>query len=238
MGRTPADLLALTLAPALALAMALLASPARADEPPESDRDAERTGTTEGRDTTRLDVERLPPEAIEVTRDLYAHGFYVEGYVGGRGFVGGVGRVSSAGPLLGLRFGYEIVDWLFVGALVEASIHETRAPAPPARQVFELLDAMADVRLQVNPTAEFAMWIAGQVGVLAASTDILSLYGQPDASTVGLVYGGELGLDGHFHTRHLSLGVAGGVRMAPSLDRPDADMAIGVHGTAYIRYVF
>ncbi len=211
---------------------------ARADDLGESDRDAARTGSAEAPDATRLDVERLPAEAITVTRELYAHGLYIEGYVGGRGFVGGVGRVSSPGPMLGLRVGYEVLDWLYVGVLTEASIHETRAPAPPARQVFELLDAMADVRLQVNPTAEFAMWIAGQVGVLAASTDVLALYGQPDASTVGLVYGGELGIDGHFHTRHLSLGLAGGVRMAPSLDRPAGDVAIGVHGAAYVRYVF
>ena len=43
-----------------------------------------RTGETEGADTTRLDVERLPAEAITITRELYAHGFFVEGSLGAR----------------------------------------------------------------------------------------------------------------------------------------------------------
>ena len=57
---------------------------------------APRTETTEEPDATRLDAERLPPEAIHITRALYAHGFYLEGSVGARGFIGGIGRVSTS----------------------------------------------------------------------------------------------------------------------------------------------
>jgi len=222
------------------LASALASGPATARAqatPARSDTDASRTGSTEEPDRTRLDVERLPPEAIQVTRALYAHGLYVEGPVGGRGFIGGVGRISSVGPYLSLRVGYEILDWLWIGAIAEASMHQTATPAPPGRQVFELLGAMGDVRVQLNPTAEFALWLAGQVGFIVASTDILALYGQPAASTVGIAYGGELGADVHFHARHLSLGLLGGTRLSPSLDRL-GETAIGVHGAAYVRYVF
>lgn len=215
-----------------------LGSVGLAQDSARSDVDASRTGSQEEPDRTRLDVERLPPEAIPITRSLYAHGLYVEGYIGGRGFVGGVGRVSTPGPMLGVRVGYEVLDWLWIGALAEASMHQTAAPAPPGRQVFELMGAMADVRLQVNPTAELALWLAGQVGFLVATTDILALYGQPNASSVGLAYGGELGVDVHFHARHLSLGLVGGTRMSPALDGPTGELAIGIHGAAYVRYVF
>ncbi len=201
-----------------------------------SDADANRTGGTEEPDRTRLDVERLPPEAIPITRSLYAHGLYIEGMIGGRGFIGGVGRVSSPGPMLAVRIGYEILDWLWIGAIAEGSMHQTATPPPPGRQVFELMGAMGDVRAQINPTAELAIWLAGQFGFMVASTDVLTLYGQPSASTVGIAYGGELGIDAHFHARHLSIGLLGGTRLCPALDRMN-DIAIGVHGAAYIRYV-
>src|SRR5262245_4225488 len=61
---------------------------------------------TEQVDSTRLDVSRLPPEAIEVTRDLYAHGFFAEAQLGAQGFLGDLGDVSKPGPRLALDFGY------------------------------------------------------------------------------------------------------------------------------------
>lgn len=207
---------------------------ARAQQAPEPDGSEART---EEPDATRLDVERLPPEAIRVTRDLYAHGFFLEASVGGRGYLGGVGRVSSPGPWAGVRFGYELLDWLFVSAVGEVSIHETAAPAPPATSVFEILSAMGEVKLQVNPTAELGLWLAGQVGIAAATTTVLRLYGLQNASDIGLTWGGDLGIDAHFHSRHFSIGVHGGVRGAPNLDG-FGDLALGIHGAAYIRYVF
>ena len=194
--------------------------------------------TTEEPDATRLDVERLPPEAIQVSRDLYAHGFFLEVSVGGRGFVGGVGRISSPGPFAAIGFGYEILDWLFVRVIGDVSFHETAAPAPPGTSVFELVSGLGEVKVQLHPTAEFGVWLAGQAGIVIATTDVLALYGMQDANSVGFTWGGDLGLDAHFRSRHYSIGVHGGVRGAPSLDGPDGEMAIGIHGAAYLRYVF
>lgn len=222
----------------LALLLLSVASPVLAQDAAETDEGLSRTGETEEVDRTRLDVERLPAEAIPITRDLYAHGFFLEATVGARGFIGGVGRFSDPGVWIATRFGYEIFDWLWVSAVAEASIHQTNAPAPPARAVFELLGALGEVRLQVNPTAELALWLGGQVGILVSSTDVLTIYGMPNASTVGLAYGGEIGIEAHFHSRHLSLGALGGVRMAPSLDGFDGEIAIGIQGGPYLRCVF
>ncbi len=197
-----------------------------------------RTGETEEVDRTRLDVERLPAEAIPITRALYAHGFFVEANLGARGFYGGVGRFSDVGPFVAVRLGYEIFDFLWVSVVAEASIHQTNAPSPPARGVFELMGALGELRLQANPTAEFAMWLGGQIGFLVSTTDILTVYGMPNASSIGLAYGGEVGMEAHFHSRHYSLGLSGGVRLAPSLDGFDGEIAIGIFGGPYLRCVF
>jgi hypothetical protein len=189
-------------------------------------------------DPTRLDVERLPPEAIEITRDLYSHGVFLETHIGARGFVGGVGRLSAPGPYLSVGFGYEVTRWLWIKGTMEASLHRTDAPAPPAPTVFELFGFLGEVRFQADFSARVAGWLGGEVGMVLTTTDVLSTYGLQSAARVGLVYGGQLGLDWHMRNRHHSLGLAGGARMYPSLDGPDGELAVGVHGTAYLRYVF
>jgi hypothetical protein len=217
--------------PGAALAQDTAATPADTTGAP-------RTESTEAVDRTRLDVERLPPEAIHVTRDLYAHGFFVEAALGARGFIGGIGRYSDPGFAFWLRAGYEILDWLWVSAVFESSIHQTHAPTPPSQAVFELLGAMGEVRLQTNPTAELALWLSGQAGMIVATTDAPALYGIQNASTVGLAYGGEIGIEAHFHSRHTSIGLLGGTRLATNLQSITGEMSIGIHGGPYLRYVF
>src|SRR5262245_49772447 len=75
-----------------------------------------REPTPEPLDTTRLDVERLPPEAIEPDRKLYHLGWHVRAELGGQGFAGGVGRIASIGPVAHLAVGYELTQWLLVAA--------------------------------------------------------------------------------------------------------------------------
>ena len=219
------------------LAASFAASSAYAQQAEGGD-DGPTTGTEEP-DPTRLDVERLPPEAIDVSRDLYAHGFFVEATLGARGFVNGIGDLVDPGPWATIGVGYEILDWLHVVVSAEGSMHSTNAPPPPASTAFELVGGNAALRLQANFTEAFAMWITGQFGVLIATTDILSLYGFQDATTIGINYGGEMGIDWHFRARHHSMGLLGGVRHFPSLERTGGSSpALGVHGSAYLRYVF
>ncbi|MFO0682069.1 MAG: hypothetical protein U0234_08460 [Sandaracinus sp.] len=219
------------------LASVLLGLPSVASAQTTPTDGAARTESTEEPDATRLDVERLPPEAIHITRDFYAHGFTIEALLGARGFLGGIGRISDPGLMLGGRASYEIFDWLWVGALFEMSVHQTDAPPPPGRSVFELIGAMGEVKLQVNPTAELGLWLSGQVGFIVATTPAPAVYGIQNAASVGIAYGGEIGVDAHFHSRHTSIGLLGGVRLAPSLDG-FGETAIGVYGGPYLRYVF
>lgn len=221
----------------LGVVLALVAAPASAQEEVVDD-DGPAVGTEEP-DPTRLDVERLPPEAIPITRDLYAHGFFVEATIGARGFVNGIGDLVDVGPWATIGIGLEIFDFLHVLLQAEGSMHVTSAPPPPASTAFEILGGGASVRLQANFTEAFAMWIAGQFAVMIATTDILELYGFQDSTTIGISYGGELGIDWHFRARHHSIGILGGVRHFPSLEAPGGSSpALGIHGSAYLRYVF
>lgn len=222
---------------ALALASLLGAAPDALAQAGEED-DAQAVATEEP-DATRLDVERLPPEAIRVTRALYAHGFFLEARLGAIGFVNGVGDYASPGPWASVAFGYEILEWLHVMIAGEGSLHDTNAPPPPARTAFEIMGGTASVRLQANVTDAFAMWLAPQFSVLVATSGILGLYGFQSASSVGIAYGGEAGLDWHFRARHHSIGLLGGVRHFPSLEAAGGSApTLGIHGSAYLRYVF
>lgn len=218
----------------LAMASLLSASSALAQS-----NDDEQVVTSEEPDATRLDVERLPPEAIRVTRDLYAHGFFLEAQLGGLGFVNGAGDFATPGPWASIAFGYEIFDWLHVMIAAEGSLHDTNAPPPPATTAFEIVGGTASLRLQANFTEAFAMWLAPQFSVAVATTDILGLYGLQSASSVGIAYGGQLGIDWHFRARHHSIGLTGGVRHYPSFESTAGSTpALGVIGSAYLRYVF
>lgn len=198
----------------------------------------ENAPVTEEPDPTRLDVERLPPEAIEITRDLFSHGFFLESYVGVRSFVGGIGDLTRLGPFFHLGFGYELVSWLWIGIAAEGSLHRTDAPTPPSQTVVDAFDFLAEVRIQANLTTRAALWLGGEFGIAFSTADVLRAYGLQDADNIGLVYGGQLGFDWHMRNRHHSWGLVGGARLFPNFDGFDGSVAIGIHGGMYLRYVF
>ena len=213
----------------IALLWAVLATPALAEQG---------DAPSEAPDPTRLDVERLPPEAIAVTRDMYSRGLFVQAHLGGRGFVGGVGRLSQPGPFARTGLGYELSDWFMLGAALELSLHETDAPAPPNASAFQLVDVLLEARLQWPWSARAALWLAGEVGFNWVPGNLLATYGLTDADGTGPMFGGSLGFDWHLLSRHHSIGLIGGARKLPNLDGPDGEPAIAVHSAAYLKYVF
>jgi hypothetical protein len=207
--------------------VALPAWHAAADAPPPA---------TEAPDPTRLDVERLPPEAIELTRDMFAHGPFVYGELGGRGFVGGLGRVADPGVMGRLGVGLEITDWLLIAAAAELSLHETVAPPPPAPGSFQLLDGIAEIRLRWPMTVRASLWLGGEAGVGWVPGNLLPVLGIEDAESLSLIYGGSLGFDWHLLSKHHSIGLRAGARMYPGLNGDDP--TIGIHAAAQLAYVF
>lgn len=185
-----------------------------------------------------LDAERYGPPAIALHRDFFAHGAFLEVGMGVRGFVGGIGELSQPGPFLQLSAGYEAFRWLWVGAVFEASLQSTDAPAPPTGDVFETFDALLELRLQANAGARVGLWMGGSFGVGVVRNPVLGTYGVQGAGAASMVYGGQAGLDLHLRNRHASLGLLGGLRIFHSLAAPDGAVSYGVHGSLYYRHVF
>ena len=204
--------------------MLLAAAPAFADE--------------EALDTTRLDVERLPPEAIQITRDMYSQGLYLRAEMGGQGFAGGIGRLSAAGPMARLVAGYELTSWFSIASQLGLAFHSTKGPTPPAATAFQLYSLLAQARFQANLSTRVALWASGDVGGGFANGDFLQAFGYEDAGKIGLVYGGTLGFDWHLRNAHHSLGLAAGAHLYPNLNDPEGEQSIGIESAAYLKYVF
>ena len=132
-------------------------------------------------DTTRLDVERLPPEAIQITRDMYSTGLHLRAEMGGQGFAGGIGRYSSPGPVARLVVGYELASWFSLSSQLSLGFHSTRGPAPPAPTAFQLYSLLAQARFSANLSTRVALWASGDVGAGFASGDYLQAMGFEDA---------------------------------------------------------
>lgn len=209
-----------------ALLLASAASPARADAAPEP------------KDPTRLDVERLPPEAITLDRSMFARGVYLEARLGGRGFVGGLGRLVAPGLSTRVGCGHELFDYVALGAAFELSLHDTDAPAPPAPSSLQVISGSLELRLRLPLSVRFALQLDAELGVVSVLGNALESYGVPDAHRPGLLYGGGLGFDWHLLSPHHSLGFVAGGRGAPSLDDPAGDPTFELGASLYLRYVF
>jgi len=227
--------LVVALAGTLHAAPSFVLSHAEAQEDPESDVEAGKI-ELEAVDSTRLDVARLPPEAIEVTRELYARGLFVEAQLGALGFIGDLGEVSKTGPRLSIDVGYELASWFSALLLLDASFPDTKNRPPPSHTVYEMLGASVGARFSVPFNARAALWATGLVGMAWTGGDVLHALGFHDSVKPSISYGGELGFDWHVLARHHSLGVLAGGRVYPELVRDS--YSLGLYGSAYLRYVF
>jgi hypothetical protein len=189
-------------------------------------------------DSTRLDVERLPPEALQITRDMYSVGLHLRAELGGQGFIGGVGRISEPGALARIVVGYDLTDWFALAAQLGLAFHATAAPAPPAATAFQVYTLLAQARFQANLSTRAALWVSGDLGAGTVDGDFLQAWGYDDAGDLGLVYGGTIGFDWHLFNPHHSLGLSLGAHQYPGLSDPAGEKTIAVESLAYLKYVF
>lgn len=225
------------IARALAAAVLVLACSVQADAQEEARTEFE-AGKVEREDvdSTRLDVSRLPAEALVISRDLYAHGLFVEAQLGALGFVGDLGKVSKPGPRLSVSLGYELTMWLSVLLQLDASFHNTMNRPPPSQTTYEMLGSSAGVRFTAPFNARAALWLSGLAGIVYTGGDVLHALGFRDTVKPSVAYGGELGFDWHVLARHHSLGALAGARSYSKLARDG--YSLGLYGSLYLRYVF
>jgi hypothetical protein len=189
-------------------------------------------------DTTRVDVERLPPEAIAPNRDLYHLGWHMRAELGGQGFVGGVGRLSAPGLVAHLALGYDLTTWFCLAAELGLAMHATAAPPPPAATSFQTYSGLLQARFGIPLGERALIWLSADGGAGLASGDFLQAFGFDRAGKIGLVYGGALGFDWHFANPHHSIGLKAGGHMYPNLVASNGETSTAVEATAYLKYVF
>jgi hypothetical protein len=192
----------------------------------------------EAPDATRLDVERLPAEAIAISRDMYSVGWHVRAELGGQGLLGGAGRLTQPGPLARVGLGYELTPWFAVAGLVGLGFHPTDAPAPPSATALQFYTLLAQAKLQLAVGTRAALWLAGEAGLGWASGDFLQAFGFRKAGDLGAAYGGRVGFDWHLHNAHHSLGLSVGAHLLPNLNGLDGEQALALDSAAYLKYVF
>lgn len=194
--------------------------------------------TPEPLDQTRLDVERLPAEALTPDRALYHRGLHVRAELGGQGFVGGVGRLSAPGPVAHLALGYDLSDWFLLALDFGLGMHPSAGPPPPAATSFQTYTGLLQARFAVPLGARALIWLSADGGVGTVSGDYLQAWGFARAGRLGLVYGGALGFDWHFLNPHHSIGLKAAGHLYPNLVASNGETSTAVEATAYLKYVF
>lgn len=194
--------------------------------------------TPEPLDTTRLDVERLPAEAIAPDRALYHKGLHVRAELGGQGFVGGVGRLAAPGPVAHIALGYDLSEWFLVAVDFGLGMHASSAPPPPAASSFQMYTGLLQARFGLPLGARALIWLSADGGLGKVSGDFLQAWGFDRAGRLGLVYGGALGFDWHFLNPHHSIGLKAAGHLYPNLVASNGETSTAVEATAYLKYVF
>lgn len=197
-----------------------------------------REPTLEPLDKTRLDVERLPAEAIAPDRALYHKGWHVRAELGGQGFVGGVGRLAAPGPVAHVALGYDFADWLLVALDFGLGMHPSSAPQPPAATSFQTYTGLLQMRFGIPVGARALIWLSADGGAGKLSGDFLQAWGFDRAGRLGFVYGGALGFDWHFLNPHHSIGLKAAGHLYPNLVASNGETSTAVEATAYLKYVF
>ena len=194
--------------------------------------------TPEPIDKTRLDVERLPAEAITADRALYHRGLHVRAELGGQGFVGGIGRLASPGPVAHVALGYDFTEWFLLALDFGLGMHPSSAPPPPAASSFQTYTGLVQARFGVPLSARALIWLSADGGVGKMSGDFLQAWGVERAGKLGFVYGGALGFDWHFLNPHHSIGLKAAAHLYPNLVASNGETSTAVEATAYLKYVF
>lgn len=189
-------------------------------------------------DKTRLDVERLPPEALPLSRDMYDVGFHVRAELGVQGFAYGIGRLSTLGPVAHIALGYEFTSWFLLAADFGLGMHGTDAPPPPAATAFQTYTALLQARFTLPLSLRSALWLSLDGGGALVSGNFFEAYGFERADSLGFAYGGGLGFDWHFLNPHHSIGLKAASHLYPNLIARNHEQSVAIEGAAYLKYVF
>lgn len=182
-----------------------------------------------------------PPEAPPPAP--HKKGLVLDSTLGALGFAGQFRKVAPPGPWLHTQLGYEIFRWLMVFGEGELSFTDTsNAQDQTKNRAFPIFGFGGGVRVTVHVTERVGIFLQGHGGFLKADVtkNALGLLGYKDAESLGLYYGGRLGVEWYQLDRHLALGLTGGSRLAQGFKStgPKSDTPLLWEGGGSIRYTF
>jgi hypothetical protein len=220
-------------------ALAALAAPAlaRADEPlPPGALDLDKDTTSRA----LADVPTPPEEAPPMPP--YAKSVVLDASLGALVFLGRFGETAPPSPWLRAQLGYELFKWLMVFGEGELGFTDTSGTQPPPRtRAFPIFGFGGGARLTARFTDRFGVYVQGSVGAMKADIRrrALAIIGYGDAESLGVAYGGRLGVEWYQLDRHFGLGLHAGAREASGFRRTiGSDSPLAFDAGAAIRYAF
>jgi hypothetical protein len=162
----------------------------------------------------------------------FAKGPFVSGEIGALFFFGRAGRYSSAGPVLGVRVGWDIFRWLDVQTHITGSSHDAETPPPTFGQSFQTLMYTGEVRLKLQ-LRRFQIFGEGGAGLGQITSNVLDQVGVTDGNQFTLVVIAGGGLDYHTLNRHFSVGLG-----ADYLFLSNWHQTSSLTAQAYLRYTY
>jgi len=141
------------------------------------------------------------------------HGFVVESGMGAFGQIGEMKHTSPVAPWFHLQVGYEPLRFLMVFVEGDLVLSNTSyAPPPPPQRTYALWGVGGGLRGTVKASERVGLYLQGSLGGAQVTSDVLSIYGYPDADKLNLYLAAELGVEWYQVSPHWALAVHGGVR--------------------------
>jgi hypothetical protein len=226
-------------ASAVGLALLISTSVVRAEDEPQGPTEQQISAYLAQKPAT-ADVSKTPESPEAPPPPPRKHGVVLESSIGAQQQLGTLSHVSRIAPWFHVGVGWEPTHWFMVLGQGDLSISSTSlANPPPDPRGYALWAVGGAARFGMQPFQSVGFYAQGEVGISSASTDVLSTYGYKDADSIGLYFGGMVGVDWYQVSPHYALSLQGGVRDYPNLARSiGSDTAVALLGAAALRYTF
>lgn len=250
-----------------AAALATFATPARAQKPTDPgsppSTDVAVQGTAAGdqmgepRAVTADDVTRaanaepgaetpnslLPEAPLEAPPPPPRHkGLVLESSLGALGFLGKFGAEAPTAFWLHTQLGYEIFKWLMIYGEGELAFTDTsNGNGPTQTRAFPIFGFGGGPRFTVHFSDRVAIFAQGDIGAMTSdvTSGALANLGFKNAESLGLYFGGRLGIEWYQLDRHIALGLQVGLRDATGFKRvAGSDLPLMIDGGLALRYTF
>ena len=202
----------------------------------EKDKDAQSTAL--GSEAPAAPAEAPPPSPYKST-------VVIDSSIGALLFLGKFGKTAPPAPWLRTQLGYEAFKWLmFFGEGELAFTDTSRSQDPPKTRAFPIFGFGGGVRFTARFTDRFGAYLQGSVGAMKADirTNGLGVIGFKGAETLGIYFGGRLGIEWYMIDRHFALGLTSGLRNASGFKQRggagSSDTPLAFDAGASIRYAF